>query len=354
MAMPVDLFLKSAVPLDKKLLNDQRRQKYEGKYRMISEYRDSGAGVQLTTGFQKGTWIHVENPTEDEIELLQTELDVPIKFLHAALDPSEVARTYSKHDLHLVIVRMPYDFGAEDRVPYRTVPLAMILLPNHFITICREPVDFVHDLNYRHDEGELLARSAGRMVLGILLVVGEWYLRYLEDIDRRLEDVEDRLKDSIENSEMLELLRYEKSLVYMKTGLQWNDHMVEHLQGKELFDWDKEDQELFEDVKIEYRQGYYMADTMLAVLDAKTDAFASLISNNLNVVMKFLTSVTIILTFPMLIASIYGMNVALPGQSHPQMHLVLLVISGLAILIVAGWFYRRGWLSFRWRRPGKR
>lgn len=321
---------------------------------MISEYRDTIEGLQLTSGFQKGTWIHVEDPTEEEIRLLETALDVPIKFLHAALDPSEVARSYSKHELHLVIVRAPYDFGGEDRVPYRTVPLAMILLPDNFLTVCRATIDFVHDLEYRQKEGDVLARSAGRMVLDILLVVGEWYLRYLEEIDRRLEDVEERLKDSIENSEMLELLRYEKSLVYMKTGLQWNDQMVEHLQGKELFHWDKEDQELFEDVRIEYRQGYYMADTMLAVLDAKTDAFASLISNNLNVVMKFLAAVTIILTFPMLIASVYGMNVALPGQNNPQMYLVLLVLSGLSILVVAGWFYRRGWLSSRWRRQRRR
>ena len=175
-------------------------------------------------------------------------------------------------------------------------------------------------------------------------------LLYLEEIDRRLDDVENRLEDSIENSEMLELLRYEKSLVHIKTGLEWNDIMVQHLQEKKYFGWNDDDRELFEDVRIEYQQGFHMADTKLEMLEATTDAFASLISNNLNVVMKFLAAVTIVLTMPMIVASIYGMNVALPGESNPVMFVVLMVFSLALTLGVAWWFQRQGWLSFRWRR----
>ncbi|MBK7218332.1 MAG: magnesium transporter CorA family protein [Candidatus Promineofilum sp.] len=322
---------------------------------MISVYRDGDDGLQATDGFPPGSWIHVEEPGEEEIERLHAELGVPRTFLAAALDPREVARTDTQRDFHLIIVRAPYDFGESERAPYRTVPLAMISGAEHFITISRHPVDFVHDLNYDYDEAELHTRRANRMILAILGVVGHWFLHYLEELDRRMDDVEDRLVDSIENSEMLELLRYEKSLIYMKTGLEWNDAMVRHLQERPHFDWSDDDRQLLRDVQIEYRQAFHMAATMQAVLGEMTDAFASLISNNLNVVMKFLAAITIVLTIPALITTVYGMNVPLPGESNPQMFAFVLALSAAIAAVVAWWFRRQGWLSFhvRARREDK-
>ncbi len=317
---------------------------------MISVYRDKDGWLEPTGSWEKGAWIHIEDPTEEEIESACAEFDLPQTFVRSSLDPREVARTDSERDVHLVIVRAPYDFGAEARVPFRTVPLGMIVTADHLITICRKPINFVTDLNYNYQEEELPTRRASRMIMAILGVVAEWFLLYLEEIVKRLEDVEDRLKDSIENSEMLELLKYEKSLVYMKTGLDWNDKMIEHLQGKKYFAWRKEDQALFEDVQIEYQQGLHMAQTQLEVMGALTEAYGSLISNNLNVVMKFMAAVTIILTIPTLITSFYGINVALPGENWPLMYLFLAVLSVTLALVVAWWFRRREWLSFSWRR----
>lgn len=317
---------------------------------MISTYQDTERGLQPADGFEAGTWIHVAEPGDDEVARLEQELGVPRVFLRAALDPREVARTDSRRDFHMVIVRVPYDFGVQERAPFRTVPLAMIIGPDHFITICRHPIDFVRDLNYSYDEEELPTRRANKMILAILGVVGEWFLRYLEELDRRFEDVEDRLADSIENSEMLELLKYEKSLVYMKTGLEWNDTMVRHLQDRAHFHWTADELELLDDVQIEYKQGFQMAETMQTVLGEMTDAFASLISNNLNVVMKFLAAITIVLTIPAIISSIYGMNVALPGQSTWAAFIFALALSALLAAGVGWWFRRQGWLSFRWRR----
>ena len=323
------------------------------KAHMISVYKDNDGWIE-STEVAEDTWIHVEAPTEPDLKWLGQETAVPDSFLRAALDPREVARTHSYQDSQLVIVRVPYDFGRDVRIPIRTVPLAMIVSADHFITICRRPIDFVRDLNYAYDEGELKTHRGGRMILAILEVVAERFLYYLEETDRRLEEIEDRLKDSIENSEMLELLRYEKCLVYLKTGLTWNDQMVEHLRGRDQFGWDERDLELFDEVRVEYRQGHQMAETMLSVLNAVTDAYASLISNNLNVVMKFLAAMTIILTVPMVIASVYGMNVALPGETWPLMYLPLIGISVLGAVLVGLWFYRRGWLSFDWRADRRR
>lgn len=316
---------------------------------MISTYQDTEHGLQPADGFQAGTWIHVEDPTDEEVARLERELAVPRIFVNAALDQREVARTDSRRDFHMVIVRAPYDFGDRERAPFRTVPLAMIVGQDHFITISKHPIHFVQDLNYGYEEGELPTRRVNKMILAILGVVGEWFLRYLEELDRRFEDVEDRLADSIENSEMLELLRYEKSLVYMKTGLEWNDAMVQHLHDKEHFDWTADELELLDDVQIEYQQGFLMAETMQTVLGEMTDAFASLISNNLNVVMKFLAAITIVLTMPAIISSLYGMNVALPGESTWAAFVAVLVVSVVLSVAVGWWFHRQGWLSFRWQ-----
>ncbi len=321
---------------------------------MITIYKENDGWIEPTEQWRPGSWVHVEEPSEANLEELHRQVEVPKNFVRSALDPREVARTDSERDAHLVIVRAPYDFGEDDRVPFRSIPLAMIVTPNHFVTICRQPIDFVRDLNYSYEDEELPTHRAGRMILAILGVVAEWYLLYLEEVDRRLEEIENQLKDSIENSEMLDLLRYEKSLVYIKTGLEWNQKMIDHLEEKKAYNWNNDDRQLFHDVRVEYSQGYQMAATMLEVLEASTDAFASLISNNLNVVMKFLAAITIVLTIPTIISSIYGMNVALPGDDQQGIFFILMLLALGISLGVAAWFRARRWLSFRWRRPSKK
>lgn len=317
---------------------------------MITIYHDTDGWLVAADEWQPGSWIHVEAPDEAELELLHRRAGVPLSFLHAALDPREVARTDSRQGVHLVIARAPVVRPDSPVAPFQTMPLAMIVAPDTFITLSHSPIDFVRDLNFEQRESEVVTRRAGRMILVILAVIAEWYLHHLDEVEELLQAVENNLKDSIENSEMLELLRYEKSLVNMKTGLEWNYQMVEHLQQREHFEWQPDDQDLLADVLIEYRQGFHVADTMLTMLESTTDAFASLISNNLNVVMKFLASVTIVLTIPTLVASIYGMNIPLPGANHPFIMGFILVGAFALTLLVAWWFYRRGWLSFRWRK----
>ena len=313
-------------------------------------YQDEDGRIEPREERQENGWIHVEAPDEGEIAELLSWSGVPRSFIRSALDKREVARTDTVDGSHMVIVRVPYDFGKEDHVPFRTIPLALIATADCFITISRQPIDFVGDLNITYRDDDLPAHRATRMIPAILGVVGQWYLQYLEEIDRRLEDIEKRMLDSIENSEMLEMLRAEKSLVYLKTGLDWNNNMLSHLREQKPFDWDEADTALLDDVLIEYLQGYHMAQTMLEVLESTTDAYASLISNNLNVVMKFLAAVTIILTMPMIVASIYGMNVPLPGENNPNSLMILMLGSAVVTLWVSWWFYQRGWLNFRWRR----
>ncbi|MFS8086024.1 MAG: magnesium transporter CorA family protein, partial [Acidobacteriota bacterium] len=300
-------------------------------------YQDEDGRIEPREERQENGWIHVEAPDEGEIAELLSWSGVPRKFVRAALDQREVARTDATEGSRMVIVRAPYDFGDDDHVPFRTVPLTLIATADRFITISRKPIDFVGDLNVTYLDDDLPAYRAARMIPAILGVVGEWYLQYLEEIEQRLEDIERRLMDSIENSEMLELLRVEKSLVYLKTGLEWNNHMLDRLRETRPFDWDETEERMLDDVLIEYQQGYHMAQTMLEVLESTNDSYASLISNNLNVVMKFLAAVTIILTLPMIVASIYGMNVPLPGENNPNSLMILMLGSAVVTLWVSWW-----------------
>lgn len=316
---------------------------------MITIYNIGDDRLQTTDSWERGNWIHVEDPTEDEITRLHERAAVPRDFINSALDPREVARVDAGDGARMVIVRMANEFGASERVPYGTIPLAIVVTPDYFLTICRKRVDFAADLTDDCKGEALMTHWPGRMIPAILTIVAERYLFCLEEIDNEVEDVENRLMDSIENSEMLELLRYEKSLVLIKTGLGWNVTMIERLQGKEAFAWDAAEREMLEDALIEFRQGYHMASTFLEMLESTTDAFASLISNNLSVVMKFMAAVTIVLTVPMIIASIYGMNVPIPGNSHPLTFLLLALVSVALSLLTALWFYRRSWLSLRRR-----
>ncbi|RIK17247.1 MAG: hypothetical protein DCC51_12595 [Anaerolineae bacterium] len=316
---------------------------------MITIYNVSDGRLKAGDTWLRGSWLHVEDPTEDEIERLCERAAVPRDFISSALDPREIARADAQDGARMVIVRMANEFGQSERVPYGTIPLALIVTPENFLTVCRKRVDFAADLNDSCKGDALIGHWPGRMIPAILRIVAARYLVCLEEIDDRLEDVENRLMDSIENSEMLELLRYEKSLVLIKTGLGWDVTMIDRLQGKEAFAWDDVEKEELDDALIEFRQGYQMASTFLEMLESTTDAFASLISNNLSVVMKFMAAVTIVLTVPMIIASVYGMNVPMPGNSHPLMFLFLAILSVVLSLLTALWFYRRSWLSLRRR-----
>ena len=179
-----------------------------------------------------------------------------------------------------------------------------------------------------------------RFVLHAMHVTAQRYLYHLGEINKAVDALEDRLQASLRNREVLELLKRQKSLVYFTTALKSNEFMLERLQRSQLFQAYPEDQELLEDVLTEVRQAIEMTTISGNILSQMMDAFASIISNNLNVVMKFLASVTIILALPMLVASVYGMNIALPLQGHPAALLIVLGTSLFAAVVVVIVFWR--------------
>jgi magnesium transporter len=227
--------------------------------------------------------------------------------------------------------------------PWRTLPLSVLLTPQGVVTISQADTPFLQPLldgavpSLRTDHGLDFA-------LRVFWQLADACLRGLREINGGVERLEGQLKRSMRNEEVLGLLEFQKSLTYFATGLKANELVLERLQRIPALHWADQDQELLDDVRVELRQAIEMVGIADHVLSDMMDAFASIVSNNLNSVMKVLTSATILLAVPTLIASFYGMNVGLPG-SHSALAFVGLVavsvaISGVLFLV----FRKRNWL----------
>ena len=310
---------------------------------MITVYKKTDLGLDQVDEVAPGTWIHLIDPTRAEVEQLLTVIDIPEDFVIAALDEDERARTDREDGVTLIILRVPYFFGQDEDLPYGTVPFGIIMTNGYLVTVCKFHTGIAEDLLGYRIKGLSTAKHV-RLILHILLVTAQKYLAYLRHIDAAIEAVEERLQRSLRNEEVLQLLRYQNCLVYFTTGLKSNQLVMQRLQKSQLFSRFEEDEELLEDVLIENSQALEMTQISENILGQDMDAFASIISNNLNVVMKFLASATIIVSVPTLLASIYGMNVDLPFQGSPY---AFFVVMGVAALLAAGmlWvFWRRDWL----------
>ena len=302
---------------------------------------DQGSLVRLDHP-EPGCWINVVAPTADEIADLRV-LGIPADYISYSLDPDERARTERENDELLIILRVPDFQGGHADVPYATIPLGIILTPDHLVTVVRAENGLVEDLASGRVRGVETAKRV-RFVLRVLLQTSGHYLSHLREMTRVIESLEDELQESTRNREVLELLKYQKSLTYFATALRSNELMMERLQRSQWFAAYPGDEDLLEDVITENRQAIEMTNITSNILTNMMDAFASIISNNLNRVMKILASITIVLSLPTLVASVYGMNVDLPFQGHTWAFLAILGISVAVSAVSVYLFWRRDWL----------
>ena len=309
---------------------------------MITILTGERGGLEKINELAPNIWVNVIDPSADEVTRLQQDLGVPYDFLTSALDIDERARTDREGDVRLIVLRVPYFMEQTTDIPYLTVPLGIIITADLFVTICKVENEVIQDFITGQVAGWSTAKR-NRFLLQILLKTATKYLRYLRKIDRKVDELEDKLQLSMRNKELLELLKYQKSLVYFTTALKSNELMMERLQKSQLFEMHPDDKDLLEDVLTENQQAIEMVGISNDILSQMMDAFASIISNNLNVVMKFLTSVTIILMLPTLIASLYGMNVGLPLQNSPYAFLLTLLVSFVLSLLVVLVFLKKDW-----------
>lgn len=308
---------------------------------MITIFKSRESGLITLPEPVNGCWINVTNPSSEEIARLQA-LGIQQDYLTYPLDLDERARTERENGELFIVLRIPYPQGATADIPFVTIPLGIILTDQYILTVCKLENEIVNELTNGRVR-DLTTAKRLRFVLRLFLVTAHKYLNYLREITKMVDFLEDQLQASTRNKEVLDLLKYQKSLTYFTTALKSNEVMMERLQRSQLFKTYPEDEDLLEDVITENQQAIEMTNITINILSSMMDAFASIISNNLNGVMKFLASITIVLSLPTMIASFYGMNVHLPVEDHPSAFLLIIMVSLLISLSAAYIFWKRDW-----------
>jgi magnesium transporter len=307
---------------------------------MISAFDPESHSLRPVEAVPDRGWVHAADPTAEECAALRA-AGVPHEFLAHALDPDELARLDHEAGAVLVILRVPWMNDGGEGIPYRSVTLGIVIRHEVVLTIERHATGVVDALVAAR---AVTPERPTRFLLLLILSVAARFLERLRAIDHEVERLEGELQASLRNREVLALLRYQKSLVHFTTALDSDQLLLERLQRDERFRIPAEDRDLLEDTIIEVRQASEMATIAGNILGEMMDAFASIISNNLNVVVKLLTGLTLVLSIPTMISSLYGMNVALPGARHPGAFAAI-VLASLAIAgATAALFSRRRWL----------
>ncbi|MEJ5199242.1 MAG: magnesium transporter CorA family protein [Anaerolineae bacterium] len=309
---------------------------------MITIYKTGECGLEVLPEVTKGCWVNVIDPSPNEITWLQ-ELGLPQEFILYPLDVDERARVEREDGNILIVVRLPAAEAPTADVPFTTHAVGIILTGQYLVTISKRDNEILRELAQGRVR-DLSTAKRNRFILRLLLYTATKYLSYLREINRTVEALEDQLQMSTRNRELMALLKYQKSLVYFTTALKSNELMMERLQRSQHFAAYPDDTDLLEDVLTENQQAIEMTNIASNILSSMMDAFASIISNNLNTVMKFLAAMTIVLTLPVLVASLYGMNVDLPLQEWPYAFEVIILVSVGLAAIVARIFIKRDWM----------
>ena len=307
---------------------------------MITIYRSGQNGLEISDGYESGAWVHVVSPTPGEIEALVARFTIPPNFLTDPLDVDERARVEREEGNTLILLRTPYREADEADIPFTTLPVGIILTQGLIITVSLMEADVIHEIRTGRVRN-LSTENRTRFVLTLFVRTSLLFLRYLKDINRMTGNIEKDLHKALKNIQLIRLLNMEKSLVFFITSLRSNALMLEKFNTSGCMRMDEDDRDIFEEVVIENKQAIEMANIYTSILSGTMDAYASIISNNLNVVIKLLTTVTIILMIPTLVASIYGMNVELPFQHDPFAFLIIVAISTLLSAIGIGIFWRK-------------
>lgn len=306
---------------------------------MINYYKTARGRLQQIEQVEKDCWVNVIEPSSSEIEFLSQKLLVDADLIIDPLDADESPRVEHHKNCMLIVCRIPLELGNEEELPYKTLPLGIIFKRDLIVTVCSKQTEviqaFVEDRVRSFNTA-----NRERMLLQLFLKSSVLFLRYLKNINNKADEIQASLHKATRNSELLQLLNFEKSLVYFNTSLKSNELMMMRLQQHNVMvDLKETERELIDDVVIETKQAIEMAKIYSNILGNMMGAHSSIISNNLNITIRFLTSVTIILSLPILVASLYGMNVKVPFEDNP--HAFWIVMFFALILSAAGVLYFR-------------
>jgi magnesium transporter len=283
--------------------------------------------------------VRLVAPTPAEINMVSELTSAPTDLLSAACDKDERPRFEIEDKMHLIVLRVPQEDSNSD-IPVITVAFGIVLTPSHIISVCS--VDSpVWDALSKTKPYIPTVKNRLLFLCALFMSIARLYLIHLQRIRTEANTVEKEIHHSMRNEMLIRMLNLEKCLVYFTTSLRGHEPLWNRLKRIQKRELTEEEQDLLEDVQIEFKQAQDLAEIHSNILSGMMDAFASVISNNLNVVMKFLTSITIILMLPTLIASIYGMNVELPFQHSPHAFLITMIMSAVLSAIGVALFLKR-------------
>lgn len=307
-------------------------------YKSLSE---ADGKLKKIDNIEPGCWINIIAPSQEELILVSKKTGVSIDFLRASLDDEETSRIELENNNMLVIVDIPFTEMEDNSLTYDTYPLGIIHTEKELITICLKNSKILSDFASNKVKS-FYSFKKSRFILQILNRVSTYYLIYLRQIEKKSLMIEKRLHKSMKNRELVQLHSLEKSLVYFSTSLKSNEITLEKMLKIDLIQKYEEDKDVLEDVIIENKQAIEMTEIYSNILSSTMDFFASVISNNLNIVMKIMASVTILLSILTVVSGVYGMNVeGLPFATNPYAFYIVMAIALILCILVAILLYKK-------------
>lgn len=308
---------------------------------MLKIYKtDENNKLNQIETFEKNSWINLSNPTDSEIEKITQLLNIDKEYLMQFLDEEEQARIDYEDGIKLIVLDVPTYERTKAHTLSVTMPLVIIYIDDFIITMCTKQINVFDDfLTGKYKDFNTAKKS--RFTLLLLLKVASMYIKDLKIINAQTNKIEKALKKTTDNEQLLKLMDLQKSLVYFTTSLKSNESVLDRLQKTNVIPLYEEDRDILEDVIIEHRQASEMASIYSSILSSTIDVFGTIISNNLNNVMKILASITIVVAIPTTVSSFMGMNVPLgPFSSNPFSFLIIILISIIFSVFVA-WLLNR-------------
>ncbi|MFZ9661686.1 MAG: magnesium transporter CorA family protein [Chitinophagaceae bacterium] len=308
---------------------------------MIQYFRNIEGATTLVDKPDNGAWVNILPPfKQEEFTDISENLEVPIEFLQDSLDIDERPRFEVADNVKMIVIKTPTEnnsFNDSDAY-YITIPICIILTHHHIVTVNSFEngaiKKFLSTFQNRHPD------KRNMMVLKIFEKVTQNFIDYLKEINQRRNQLEQRLYEANRNEELFELMRIQKSLVYIVTALRSNELLLIKMERTNLLGLTEEEREILNDQIVDMSQALEMANIYTNILSSTLDAFASIIANNQNLVLKRLAGITIILQFPVLVASIYGMNVPIPYQEQAHAFYIPIILS-IAISVIMAWYFNR-------------
>ena len=314
---------------------------------MIKIYKNTEDDKELKEldNIEEGSWIDLSMPTDEEVNEVIKETKVDEHLIKSVLDEEETSHIDTEFDQLLISLNMPFTEVNSKGKLYSTMPIGIISVNNYIITISLGSFSLLDMLSKKKTiVGEISTYKKSRLIFQILYITSSEFINYLTYISKDMDTFEDNLTKSVSNSELLKLVNYQKSMIYFNNSLKSNESVMERLSRGKLIKLYDEDEDILEDAVIENKQAIEMSTTYTEILNGLTDVFGTIVSNNLNNVMKLLTSITFIISIPTLVASILGMNVIFPFDTGVTGFYIIMLLTLIISVIVTIWLKKRNLL----------